>query len=324
MLAAVGERSAQPRLPQVRLFWRLFIPNALVLCAAGAVLVVAPANGRVLVLAGGVAVMLLINLVLMHRAVAPLERLTALMRRVDPLAPGERLPQEGSTAEVTALAAAFNEMLDRLESERRDSARRTLGAQERERRRLASELHDEIGQSLTALLLQLRRAASGDDGAPASDEAARTTERILDEVRAVARRLRPEALDDLGLASALDNLCERLSQSSGLRIVRSLDREAGPLDSEAELVLYRVAQESLTNVVRHAQATHAEVDVHRAGRTVVLTVTDDGRGLGSASPRMDGGVRGMRERALTVGGRLAVEQVEPHGVRVTLNVPAQP
>jgi two-component system, NarL family, sensor histidine kinase UhpB len=104
--------------------------------------------------------------------------------------------------------------------------------------------------------------------------------------------------------------------------VRSFDREAaGALDTEPELVLYRVAQESLTKVVRHAQATRAEVDVHCTGTSVVLSVTDDGRGLGSTPPRLDGGVRGMRER-VTVGGRLELEQLDPHGVRVTLRLPA--
>jgi signal transduction histidine kinase len=137
------------------------------------------------------------------------------MRRVDPLAPGERLPQEGTTSEVSDLAAAFNDMLDRLEGERRDSARRAMGAQERERRRLAAELHDEIGQSLTALLLQLRRGAvDGNNAGPLLGQGARATERILDDVRAVARRLRPEALDDLGLASALNSLCEQLSPAA--------------------------------------------------------------------------------------------------------------
>jgi signal transduction histidine kinase len=153
------------------------------------------------------------------RAHAPRRRaaraLTALMRRVDPLAPGERLPQEGTTSEVSDLAAAFNDMLDRLEGERRDSARRAMGAQERERRRLAAELHDEIGQSLTALLLQLRRGAvDGNNAGPLLGQGARATERILDDVRAVARRLRPEALDDLGLASALNSLCEQLSPAA--------------------------------------------------------------------------------------------------------------
>jgi two-component system sensor histidine kinase UhpB len=306
----------------VRLFWRLFIPNAAVLCGAGLILVVAPANGRVIVLGAGVAVMLLINLLLMRRAVGPLERLSALMRRVDPLTPGERVPYAGSTAELTDLAAAFNDMLDRLETERRDSARRALAAQEAGQRRVAVELHDEIGQSLTALLWQLRRGGAEADGArPLHEQAAESTERILDEVRAVARRLRPEALDDLGLASALDSLCERLSQSSGLRITRSLDRDLGSLDAEAELVIYRVAQESLTNVIRHAGATRADVSLERNGTAVVLAVADDGRGLGAIPPARTGGIRGMRERALTIGGRLQLEELRPHGLRVTLSTP---
>ena len=113
----------------MRLVWRLFVPNAVVLAGAGAVLVVAPANGRPIVLAAGVAVMLALNLLITRTAVAPLERLIALTRRVDPLAPGERLEVGAHTrSEVSELAEAFNAMLERLEVERRDSARRTLSA----------------------------------------------------------------------------------------------------------------------------------------------------------------------------------------------------
>jgi two-component system sensor histidine kinase UhpB len=108
----------------VPLFWRLFAPNAAVLAAACVVLWLEPANGRVVALAGGLGVMLALNLVLMRRAFAPLGQLYRAMVAIDPLAPGRRIRVQGPGSEVTVLAAAFNDMLDRLEAERRDSARR--------------------------------------------------------------------------------------------------------------------------------------------------------------------------------------------------------
>ena len=144
----------------VPLFWRLFIPNSTVLAVAGVVLLIEPANGRILALGGGLAVLLVVNLVLMRRAFAPLVHLTGLMRRIDPLRPGQRVVVPGPQSEVTVLAEAFNDMLDRLETERRESARRALSERENERRHLASELHDQLGQQLTALALAMSRSVA--------------------------------------------------------------------------------------------------------------------------------------------------------------------
>ena len=148
------------------LFWRVFAINAAVLVSAAILLIVTPATispnvalVEALVLAGGVAAALAVNLFLMRRAFGPLERLTQLMARVDPMRPGKRVATGGSLPEVAAVAHAFNEMLDRLESERRDSGRRALAAQEDERRRVASDLHDEVGQTLTGVVLQLETLA---------------------------------------------------------------------------------------------------------------------------------------------------------------------
>jgi two-component system sensor histidine kinase UhpB len=289
----------------ISLFWRLFLPNATVLAVASIVLMVQPANGRVLVLIGGLLTLLAVNLVLMRRAFAPLARLTRLMREIDPLRPGQRLPVLEPTSEVNELAGAFNEMLDRLERERRESARRALVERERERRHLARELHDEIGQTLTALGLQLDRLArrlapeQRDEAIAARDAALGTVE----DVRALAARLRPEGLDTLGLVPALTNLVERFSERIDMPIARELHRDLPPLSPEAELVVYRVAQESLTNVVRHARARHANVSLHADGRHVVLSVQDDGVGIDG---QQGSGIRGMRERALLVGADLRI------------------
>lgn len=306
----------------IPLFWRLLIPNASVLTAACVVLIVEPANGRVVALVGGLLVMLVINVVLMRRAFAPLSRLTSLMDAIDPLEPGRRIPPLGPQSEATTLAESFNGMVERLETERRDSARRALAGQEAERRHVAAELHDEIGQTLTALVMQLdrlERRVPGEARAEVSDAVA-TARASLEEVRALARRLRPEVLDELGLIPALGNLCDRLSHRTGLAITRTLPSRVTGIEDDAQLVIYRVVQESLTNVVRHAGATRAEVTLGLEGHGIELCVDDDGVGLPEPLPAGDGGIRSMRERALLVGGRLSLGTSASGGTRVRLHL----
>lgn len=307
------------RSPPIPLFWRLFVPNATVLGVACVVLIVEPANGRVPALVGGLAAMLAVNLVLMRRAVRPLTRLTALMRRVDPLHPGERIPLLGPGSEVTVLVEAFNDMLDRLEAERRESGLRALSEREGERRRLAAELHDQIGQTLTAATLQVERLVVR---APPGlrEDAIAVRETILatiDDVRAIARQLRPEALDELGLVPALTNLVERLAEQTGLSIERDLDRGLPELGPDAELVVYRIAQEAMTNAIRHAGAGRISVALRCDGDRVRLEVRDDGRGIGGGNG--DGtGLRTMRERALTIGAELEIAARDGRGTAVRL------
>jgi two-component system sensor histidine kinase UhpB len=320
---------APSRAPEDRryipLFWRLFIPNACVLAAACIVLIIEPANGRIPALVGGLTVMLAVNLLLMRRATDPLTRLIATMRDVDPLAPGQRTVAAGPPSEVTTLARAFNEMLDRIETERRESARRELLAQEAERRRVAAELHDEIGQGLTALMLDLQRGAAGtraeqrDTLASSRDMVAQ----LLEDVRRLARSLRPEVLDELGLVPALTNLCDRLSARTGVRVELARLGELPELGPEVQLVIYRVTQESLTNVIRHAGARQADVHLGVAGDHVELRVVDDGRGLPDTVAEGNG-IRGMRERAVLVGGRLAVGRGPSGGTCVHLDIPIEP
>jgi two-component system sensor histidine kinase UhpB len=195
-----------------------------------------------------------------------------------------------------------------------------LAAQEGERRRFARELHDQVGQTLTALMLEVGHAA---ERAPEvrtelleAQEAARA---LSHDIREIVRQLRPEALDDLGLTSALTVLGEQFSERSGIDLRRRFAPGLPPLDSEAELVLYRVAQESLTNVARHAHASRVELSLVAIEAGVRLEVTDDGHGLNGAAP--GNGIRGMRERALLVGGRLTVASPSAGGVSVCLDVP---
>jgi two-component system sensor histidine kinase UhpB len=209
-------------------------------------------------------------------------------------------------------------MLGRLERERRDSGRRALAAQEQERQRVARELHDEVGQVLTGVMLELEQAARG--GGEAELVTAREAVRhALEEVRRIARELRPEVLDDLGLQSALRSLCTVAAAHDGLRVERRLELGDEALTPEVELVVYRIAQESLTNVLRHSGASEV-VALGSVDGGLRLVVRDDGRGL-PADVAAAGGITGMRERALLVGGQLSVSTVDGGGTEVRLDVP---
>jgi two-component system sensor histidine kinase UhpB len=312
------------------LFWRLAIGNAAVLAAACAItaLVFSPSAADVAVrelaiFVGGVVLILAFNLLLLRRALAPLRQLTAFARRIDPLEPGHRLDVGGGDSDAAELAAAFNEMLGRLETERRDSVRRALAAQEGERLRVAQELHDGVGQSLTGVVLQLGRAAR-DMPEPSRErvlEAQETARDSLEEVRRIARRLRPEALDDLGLASALLVLGERVAEHSELEVEVHVQPGLPDFSGDAELVVYRVAQEALTNVARHANASRAEVRLELASGRPTLEVDDDGQGFPRGGHE-GGGVRGMRERAVLIGATLRLGPNPLGGTRVTLELPA--
>jgi two-component system sensor histidine kinase UhpB len=310
------------------LLWKVFTSNALVLIAAALLLVLSPATvsfpvalTEAVVLIAGLIAMLGIDLLLLRRAFAPLGRLRRFMGAVDPLQPGARAVVGDADPEVAELAAAVNEMIERLERERRESARAALAGQESERVRIARELHDEVGQTLTAIMLQLERAAR-DTGVADVAEAREGVRAALEEVREIARRLRPEALDDFGLGSALAALTLDVSRRTRLRIERRVASDLPALTAEEELVLYRVAQEALTNVARHSQARHARVELMADNRAVVLSVRDDGTGF-DAAREQGTGLRGMRERAMLVDGELSIESGEGRGSAVRLRlVPA--
>jgi two-component system sensor histidine kinase UhpB len=307
------------RFSRLPLLWRVFAINAALLVVATLLLALTPVTIHAslalvegLDLAVALVVMLAANLILLRHTLAPIDRLVERMRTVDLLRPGQRLVEHGG-AEVTDLVHAFNQMLERLEAERRESGSRALQAQEAERRRIARGLHDEVGQILTGVLLRV------DD-----EETKQAVRQALNEVRRIARELRPEMLEQLGLVSALTELSRRFSESSGIRVERRFSSELPPLSDEAELAVYRVAQESLTNVARHAGATQVELALEPGGGSVVLSVSDDGRGMSeAAASNGHGGLRGMRERALLVGGALAIKPGRGGGVEVRLEVPAE-
>jgi two-component system, NarL family, sensor histidine kinase UhpB len=311
------------RFSRLPLLWRVFAINATLLVVATLLLVLARAQFHAslaflegLDVALFLVVMLAANLLLLRQTLSPIEQLAARMRTVDLLRPGQRLAERGGP-EVAELVAVFNEMLDRLETERRESGQRALRAQESERARIAGGLHDEVGQVLTGVLLQL-------EGEGRSEETKAAVRQALEEVRRIARELRPEMLEHFGLVSALTELSRTIATQSGLEIERRFADELPPLSDEAELAVYRVAQESLTNVARHAQASRVEVALEPGVGSVVLRVVDDGLGIDEAAAvNGRGGLRGMRERAVLVGGALAVKRARGGGVEVRLEVPAQ-
>lgn len=286
------------------------------------VTVSAPVSVRQAVVLVTAAVALLVaDAVLLKVSFIGLAALARRMREFDLRFPEEHLPEMGG-AEARALISGFNTMLDRLEAERRASTRRTVATVEDERQRISRELHDEIGQRMTGILLQLSRIQ---DETP--DTMSHRVVTVQDEVRAVmaevgalAWRVRPAILDDLGLLSALVALTDSLGGHGPVRINRLLPHRLPPMSGETELAIYRIAQEAVTNAVRHAGANAITVRMQVSETELVLQVADDG----SRPPeiRRDGpGMLGMRERALLIGGRLDIQARPPHGLRVELTVP---
>jgi two-component system sensor histidine kinase UhpB len=319
------------RFSRLPLLWRIFAVNAALLVLAG--LLLALARGRIhesfaflegVDIAIVLVVMLGANFLLLRHILGPIERLVERMRSVDLLRPDQRLAERGG-AEVAQLVAVFNQMLERLETERRVSGQQALRAQESERARVSRSLHDEVGQVLTGVLLQLDSLAGSPDRGQrrAVEETKRAVRQALEEVRRIARELRPEMLEHLGLVSALTELSRRFTDQSGIPVERRFADRLPPLSDEAELAVYRVAQESLTNVARHADASRVELGLEPGANSVVLRVVDDGRGIAEARAlNGNGGLRGMRERALLVSGALAVKPARDGGVEVRLEVPA--
>jgi two-component system sensor histidine kinase UhpB len=280
---------------------------------------------EVLLIAATVALVVLANFYLLRRLVGPVQALTELARRVDLTVPGQRMPTPTAepTSEAGELALTFNEMLSRLEAERREATGRVLAGQEAERLRIAQELHDQVGQELTAVLLGLSRAQSqAPDGLQTDLIGLQDVVRAsLEDVRRIAIELRPEALDDLGLQSALAVLAERFSEQLGLEVAVTIDPDLPLLEPGVELVVYRVAQEALTNVARHSGARRAELRLSAQAGLLTLTVRDRGRGL-SSDIRPGTGTRGMRERAALIGGTLNIgDGGTGTGCEVRLDVP---
>jgi signal transduction histidine kinase len=221
-----------------------------------------------------------------------------------------------SLADRAAIAVDLSERVSR------DAVRRVVEAQELERARLARELHDETGQALTSILLGLKpleRSAEAEAVAAVRELVVST----LQNVRRLAVELRPSALDDFGLVPAVERLTETFREQSGLRVDLAAHLGDERLSPEAETTLYRVVQEGLTNIVKHAGASRVSILLRRKGDTVVAVVEDDGKGFDAEATREDAlGLAGMRERVLLAGGRLQIESAPGRGTTLAAEVPS--
>lgn len=293
--------------------------------AAGLDITIRQQRWQFLVLALAIVLTLCVNLVMLRRRFQPLEHLIERVERVDPSAPATFDLAGPPMAEIERLSESFRRLLARLEDERRRSGKLVLRAQEEERRRVARDLHDEVNQALTAILLRLE--ALGQDSPPerAADvaELKRLANQAMGELLNLARALRPTALDDHGLVTAIDAQLKEFSARTGVETRFQARGQLKELDEDRETAIYRVAQEALTNAGRHANATCVEVALVMEDEAVELRVRDDGRGFDPGpGRRSDGlGLEGMAERARLVGGELDIRSGGGLGTSLTLRIP---
>jgi two-component system sensor histidine kinase UhpB len=308
--------------------------NVLLVCAtlfaasaaAGLDLTITGERWKFLLLAMSIILVLLVNVMMVRRRFSPLERLIQQLEAVDPAQSSDFDYSEPVDAadEVDRLAASFRRMLQRIDAERRRSGRLVLRAQEEERRRLARDLHDEVNQALTAILLRLEALSHA--APPELDEELgelkRLVNRAMEELLQLARQLRPSALDDHGLFSAIVSHARRFSSDTGIKTEVSTEGEHAVLETDQEIAVYRIAQEALNNVAQHSGAGRVDIDLRAEhGGGVRLRVRDDGRGFDPSHRNGGLGLGGMAERARLVGGRLDISSTPGEGTELSLVMP---
>ena len=299
--------------------------------AAGLDLTVNDQRWSFLILALAIVLTLCVNLWMLQRRFAPLERLIARIEGIDPAEPSShQLPAQDPVEEIDKLSRAFSGLLARIEEERRRSGTLAMRAQEEERRRLARDLHDEVNQALTAILLRLEALAH--DSPPARmdevDELKRLVNQAMEELLNLARQLRPSALDDHGLIAAVETQLKRFSARTGVEMTIETDGDPNSLPEDVQTAVYRILQEALANVGRHAGATAVAVELEVADDRLELRVRDDGAGFdpGSVgrgrgdSPGAGLGLSGMAERARLAGGELDVRSAPGGGTTVSFRI----
>jgi signal transduction histidine kinase len=242
----------------------------------------------------------------------------------DKLAPDPRFDEDDlRLAEMLASRAAT--AVDLAQRVSRDVVGRVVAAQEQERARLARELHDETGQALTSILLGLKAledAVDTDDARASASMLRGLVVSTLQEVRRLAVELRPAALDDFGLVAALDRLADTIREKTGVEVEVEAHLGDARLEPSLETTLYRIVQEALTNVVKHADARRVSISVVRKDGSISAVVEDDGRGFDVEGARDDAlGLLGMRERVGLVGGRISIESTPGVGTTLAVEFP---
>src|SRR5579883_399148 len=352
--AAVGLWSAgwrvRTRLDALNLFQKVVIGNSLIM-ATGAIVgtwvtktLVEQSNFTVatLLVILGISVSLVTNFAIMRAAFRPLDK---IQDTVDEVSRGNSRARVGELQtgdpEIARLGETINMMLNRLEQDTRTIERHShqiqimsaqvLRAQEEERRRIARELHDETSQALNALLLSIEMAEEGlqSESTPGESIARlaatkQLTTQTLDAIHNLAFDLRPTMLDDLGLEPSVRWFAKRQAETYGLSIDVETEGLEGRLPDQLEVALFRVVQEALTNVAKHANAGHARVELRRSPESIELLVEDDGKGFDPDQVNSDRlGLFGMQERVTLLGGALHINSSKGRGTRLSASVPCR-
>jgi two-component system, NarL family, sensor histidine kinase UhpB len=300
--------------------------------AAGLDLTVSDQRWSFLILALAIVLTLCVNMWMLQRRFAPLERLIKRIEGIDPAEPAShQLPDRDPVEEIDKLSRSFNILLERIEEERRRSGTLAMRAQEEERRRLARDLHDEVNQALTAILLRLEALAQDSPAGNIEEvnELKRLVNQAMEELLNLARQLRPTALDDHGLMPAVEAQLKRFSARTGVEVTLNAEGDPDSLPEDVQTAIYRILQEALANIGRHAGATAVSVDIEAEDGRLELRVRDDGAGFDpgaltpggqSNGPGAGLGLSGMVERARLAGGELDVRSAPGGGTTVTLRI----
>lgn len=335
--AGRGSRRGVRALLRFPLYYKILVANAVIVVAVVGVAVailhpnLTVEGGKLLALVGaGLLASIGSNALILRLALSPLARLERTAERVQAGDLSARVePSDLADAEMERVTTTFNTMLasgDHYRQRLREVAARALNAQEEERKRIARELHDGTAQTLAALRVRLRIARSLEDGEARKQLLERISADLgeaAEELRRIAQGLRPPALDMLGLAPAIESYARGVGETAGVSVVLELQPVEGLLSPDAELALYRIVQEALSNVARHSGAATVRVWLEPGRLSVTARIEDDGRGFAVRAEMTNGGLGlyGMQERAAYVGGSVEIESEPGRGARVRVTIP---